>query len=120
MLPHAAPTARGTAGRSDRGRDLAVAAGLTARDALQLLPHAELEGAAAHVEWELGARELTLDAAQHLGDDRCQRVVVALDRVGGGELAAQPFLERDRFDTERDPTDTARGRRHDQRAERAR
>ena len=86
---------------------------------LQLAPHAQLERGAADVEGQLLAGYLAVDAPQHLGDDRRERVVVAPDR-GGRELAAEVLLERDRLGTECDVADAARGRGDDEGAERTR
>ncbi len=119
LRPHAAPT-RGTARHTDRGRNLLVAAGLAPRDALELLPDAELERGAADVEGQLCVRELTSDPVQHLVDDRCQRRVVAGDRAGRRELAPEALLQRRRFGAERDPADAPLGRGHDEHAQGAR
>src|SRR5687768_2896314 len=52
--------------RADRARDFLVGAGLAARDAAQLVPHAALEYGSADIERQAGEAGFTLDKCQDL------------------------------------------------------
>ena len=76
--------------RADGAGDLLVRAGLAARDAPQLVPHAALEHRAADVERQPGEARLAFDEGKDLG---FQVLQVARNDFGGAELLREEALE---------------------------